>query len=241
MTNHRYAPGLAFGVGASIVCVVLVVLFDDGVLGNDFAQMVSVARNLIGGFGLQTDLIYYDVHYAMQAPRVPQTVFPPGQTLLVAPLMMLGASSYAAALTWSLIAFLVTGLLLALTARQLGVKDATVIAVLVVWLVLGINWTNVLACRSECLLIVMTVVGLHSFVRWAHGGCESRMQLILLGAAAALAFLFRYQGLFFIAAVGLYFFARALKARNRGTFLDLVAVSTLPGSSSSSRGSITYP
>ena len=229
MINHRYAPGLAFGVGASIVSAVLVVLFDDGILGNDFAQMVSVARNLISGSGLQTDLIYYDVHYAMLAPNVPQTVFPPGQSLLVAPMMVLGASSYTAALTWSLIALLVSGLLLTLTVRQLGAKDATVIVVLVAWLVLGINWTNVLASRSESLFTVMTVVGLHSFVRWVHGGYESRVLLILLGAGAAFAFLFRYQGLFFIAAVGLYFFARALKGKGRGTFLDLVAVLALPG------------
>ena len=228
MINYGYTSGLVFAVGASIVSVVLIVLFDDGVLGNDFAQMVSVARNLIGGSGLQTDLIYYDVHYAMEAPRVPQTVFPPGQSILVAPLMVAGASSYAAALTWSLIAFHVSGLLLTLTVRQLGAQDATAIFVLVTWLILGINWTNVLACRSESLFIATTIVGLHSFVRWMHGGCESRTHLIVLGTAAASALLFRYQGLLFIAAVGLYFFARALGARERGALLDLVTVSALP-------------
>ena len=229
MTNYRYMPGLAYGIGASIVSVVLVVLFDDGILGNDFAQMVSVARNLIAGSGLQTDLIYYDAHYAMQAPRVPQTVFPPGQSLLVATLMMMGASSYTAALVWSLAAFLVSGLLLTLTMRMLAVQDTAVVVVLATWLVLGINWANVLACRSESLFIVMTVVGLYGFVRWVHGGGESRALLFLLGTAASFAFLFRYQGLFFIGAVGLYFFARALKARGRREFVDLVNVSVVPG------------
>lgn len=228
MINLRYVPGLVFAAGAVLVSVVLVFLFDDGVIGNDLAQTVSVARNLIGGSGLQTDLIYYDVHYSMLAPLVPQTVFPPGQSLLVAPLMMLGATGHSAALVWSLIAFLVSGLFLTLTVRQFGVSNTTVIIVGIAWLLLGVNWNNVLACRSEALLTTMTVAGLYSFVGWVNSGNESRRMLALLSVVAAMAFLFRYQGLFFIGCVGLYFLIRAVRLRNWQAVFDLLTVSAFP-------------
>ena len=229
MLNRQHIPGIALAVVASIVSVVLVATFDGNVLGNDFAQMTSVAGNIIAGNGIQTDLIYYDVHYAMHAPRVPQTVFPPGQALLVSPLMVLGVPSHTAALVWSLLAFLVSGLFLAATLRRLGLDDWVVGVTLITWLILGINWANVLACRSESLLIAMTVLGLYGFVRWSDGAGEARAPLILLGTAAACGFLFRYQGLFFIAAIGLYFFVRALRERELRAFLDLVVVSAIPG------------
>jgi hypothetical protein len=143
--------------------------------------------------------------------------------------MMPGVSGYTAALTWSLCAFLVSGLLLTLTVRQLGVRDSAVFVVLATWLVLAVNWANVLACRSESLLIAMTIAALYVFVRWHHLGCKSRGLLILLGACAACGFLFRYQGLFFVAATGLYFLARAITHRGRATFVDLVCVSAVPG------------
>ncbi len=229
MVNRRSLPIVAWCIVASVVTTSMVLRFDDGVLGNDYAQMISVARNIVIGVGVKTDLVYYDVHYALGGTTVPQTVFPPGQALLNALLMSIGVPGDRAAFVWCLVAFLGSGLLLLLTMRRIALSNTVIVFGGLSWLIIGVNWSNVLFCRSETLFIAMTVIGLYAFVRWATGAGQSRLPLVALGSAAALAFLFRYQGLFFVTAVGGYFALRVLFHRNSSSLQDLITVAVIPG------------
>lgn len=213
---------------AVIVSIVITYLFDSGLLGNDFAQMYSVASNLAQGNGLKTNLIYYDVHYEMAATMVPQTVFPPGLSAIVAPLLMLGLPKYASVLALSMAAFLATGLLIALCTRRLGGRDWAMFLASALWFALGVNWANVLLVRSEVPFTFATVAALYGLIRWNQGESASRALLFLTGFAAACAFLFRYQGLFFIGSIGLFFLLRLWHKRDQSALIDLLVVSSLP-------------
>lgn len=229
MVNPFSKPITVVVAISAIVAVVLTLAFDEGVQGNDYAQMVSVARNLTEGSGLKTDLIYYDVHYAIGGSTVPQTVFPPGQAVLVAMAGYLGVPAHVGALFWCVTAFILTAIAIALALRESGAGRLTIMSASAVWLCMGVNWTNVLALRSESLLVATTSLGALFLARSSSHGRFRRREIFLLSCAAASALLFRYQGLFFIASVGLYFGVRLLILRDRGAFVDLIVACLVPG------------
>ena len=222
------AAAIALSVSAVAVAVTLSLLFDDGILGNDYAQTVSVARNIVDGHGLKTSLIYYDVHYALEGPIVPQTVFPPGYAAVVAPLLWLDLPASAAIFSLCLAAFLGTGFLVALSVHRLGGGQLNVLLAGVTYLLAGTNWSNTLLNLSEVPFTFTTVVAMYLFLRWTQDSADGRVRLMLIGIAAACALLLRYQGLFFIASIGVLFAWRAIVGRDYRTLIDMLTVATIP-------------
>ncbi|MDH5259931.1 MAG: phospholipid carrier-dependent glycosyltransferase [Gammaproteobacteria bacterium] len=215
-------------LGAITSIAILGFLFDSGHLENDFAQMYSVASNVALGNGFQTSLIFYDSHYAFGGSPVPQTVFPPGYAAMVAPFLVLGFPGYATILVFTLGAFVGSGVLVACIGRLLGCRDALCIVLSSVWYFIGANWANVLILRSEVFFCFFTTAALYCLVRWSAGSGRLSLWLSLVGVFAGVAFLFRYQGIFFIAAVGLVFALRALQLRTRVALRDMAVVCSIP-------------
>lgn len=228
MNQSNHIGVIAIAACALIVASLLGVLFDSGLLGNDFAQVISVAHNLIQGNGLKTDLIYYDVHYELGGFPVSQTVFPPGHSVLLALLLALGIPVHPAGFALSLGSFVATAVVLSLIVRRLGGSSIATVVAGGAWLIIGVNWASVLLCRSEVLFTLLTVLGLYCFVRWSETDSKARLFLALLGLAAGSAFLIRYQGLFAIAGFGLYFAIRFMARRDSRSLVDLLVFGSVP-------------
>src|SRR4051812_31531933 len=59
-------------------------------LGNDSLQYLSVARNLLAGRGLSTDLVSFDIERARGLASGPLTTFPTGYPMVMAAFAFLG-------------------------------------------------------------------------------------------------------------------------------------------------------
>jgi len=211
---HRPRVVLLLPVLAALGSIVTLALLYTGAVSNDFAQTASVARNLLDGEFLRTDLIYYDVHYRLGPPLVVQTVFPPGYSLLLAPLVGAGIPAATAGLVACLAAFLVAGLLVCASVRRLTGNVVLSALLAAAWFGFGLNWANVLAVRSEMLLSAAALAAIYAWIRWDDTGRVGIAWPLAGGAAAAAVILFRYQGIFFLASLAAVFvLGLAMRAR----------------------------
>lgn len=229
-TTHTFDTSLRVAAIAiiGVFVALLAFLFDETVLANDFAQTASVASNLLSGNGLATSLIYYDIHYELGSDTVPQTVFPPGYSLLIAPLIFLGVSPGLAGFVICVSAFALTAFLIERAVNEVTHSPSLAALSAVTWAILAVNWSNVLICRSEMPATLLATASVYCVCRWSARGGVSRSLLVLAGAAAAAAFLVRYQSAFLILSLGAVFFVRAIPGFTLRKFWDLAAVSAAP-------------
>lgn len=187
-----------------VVCVVLVAtavlmkLRDDAYLDSDAAQYLSAATNLLAGDGLSTDVIFYEEQYGHGAIPAPLTVFPPGLPLLLAGLLGIGLNPAWASFVAGLLGFCGSGLLIFLTLRRLQVAGSLALLAAAAWLFLGLGWANVLLGRAEVTYTLATL----ACVLLSIQAQRRSVMLLWAGSLAAASLLLRYQGLFFLVALG---------------------------------------
>jgi len=214
------AAGAAFG---------LFRLHDLAFLDSDAAQYLSTARNLLAGHGASTDVLYYDEHYRFGTVPAPQTVFPPGLPLILAAALALGADPAQASALAGVAGFCVAGLLLAACLVRLGVTPWLVLLGVGTWFTLALAWINVLEGRSEAVYTAMTLASAAALVAPSPG----RARLLAAGFFAAAALTIRYQAVFFLGALALWWFVvLLLRAEGPGRFrravTDGLALFVLP-------------
>lgn len=230
---HRYLAELPLYAVTLAVAVFLHASFQETFVGTDLAQTISVSQNLVQGHGLSTSLPYYEVHYQLGSAPVPQTVFPPGYSLLLVPWAFAGTNLIKASFLVSLVSWVVTALLVAKTISVLTESRVLAATGSVVWGLLAVNWAIVLEARSEALFIAAATGCLYCVARWDSDSSGSFVPW-MLGAAvlAGTAFLVRYQGIFLIAAINLVFLLRVIRGFDRRNdsknFGLLAAVTGLP-------------
>jgi hypothetical protein len=184
-------------VGAAIG---LIRLHDLAFLDSDAAQYLSTARNLLAGQGLSTDLLYYDEHYRFGTLPAPQTVFPPGLPLILASALALGADPAQASVLVGVTCLCLTGLLLAACLVRLRVASPLVLLGVGIWFTLALAWVNVLEGRSEIVFVAMTLASTTALLSPRAG----RARLLAAGFFAAAALAIRYQAVFFLGTLGLW-------------------------------------
>ena len=157
--SHAFDTSLRVAAIAivGLFVALLFFLFDETVLANDFAQTASVASNLLHGNGLATSLIYYDIHYELGSDTVPQTVFPPGYSLLIAPLIYFGVSPGFAGFVICVCAFALTAFLIERAVNEVTLSPGLAAVSAVSWALLGTpapGWSGwpgeSSACASSC-------------------------------------------------------------------------------------------
>lgn len=212
----------ALVLGAALAS--LAQLYDPSFIAIDGAFYTSAAKNLAGGQGFVSSIVSSDEHYLVGGMPVPQTNFPPGYPLLIALAGRLGLEYPHAAFLVSLLSFGGVALVLSLLLLRAGHPPARAFMASAVWLGLPLAWGNVLGCLSEMPFTLLTLVSLWCLVRSERHSNRRELWLAATGLAAGLAFTVRYQGVFYVAALGLFLVLRAIRRRDRRSVHDLIIV-----------------
>ena len=196
----------------AVLCTLLVARYDRAYVASDGSQYISVARNLIAGSGLSTSIVYYEEHYRIGGVPVPQTVFPPGYSLLIALPMAAGVPGAVSAFVVNLACFALSVLVLYDLARARGHGSASAALLAGVWALTVAGWTGVVMCASEPSFVLATLVSLRCLPRGDEPG-----RPLLAGCAAAAAAAIRYAGVFYLAAVGLVLGLELVRGRSKAS------------------------
>lgn len=207
---------LLFAVLLLTTALVLVALRDETFVTTDTAQYMGVARNLVDGKGITTSIIYYEEQYLQAGIPAQQTVWPPGFPALIALLVSLGVGAKLAAFVVAFAAHLATPIALALLLRWAGVRSVVSLLFAAAYLLFVLAASYVLACLSEPVFTAVSTLSFAFVLRYvARGGSA---WLAAGGVLAALAFIIRYPGVFYIAALGVVFGVRFLIRRDARSF-----------------------
>jgi hypothetical protein len=192
----------------------LIALYDQSFITIDGAFFVNAAKNLAGGHGFATSIVWHEGQYDLGGVPVPQTAFPPGYPLLIALVSRLGLDPPYAAFLISLFSFGVIPLVMHSILRTAGHPPLSSFAVSAVWLGFPFTWFNVLGCMSEMPFTVLTLVSLRCVMQSERDSGRRDLWLAAAGTVAGLAFTVRYQGVYFIISLGLFFLLRVLHQRD---------------------------
>ena len=133
MARDRVALALgALLLGASLAG--LVALYDPSFIGIDGAFFVSAAKNLAGGHGFATSILWNEEHYRLGGVPATQTNFPPGFPVLIALGHRLGLDPPYAAFLIALLAFGAIPLVLYDILRTAGHRPRPALAIGALWL-----------------------------------------------------------------------------------------------------------
>lgn len=220
---RRSPAPLALAVCAALVAVVHVLAAHrPDLVSNDGIQYLEGARSLVQGHGFGTSILVYDPNFHGGTLPTPQTTFPPGYSLAIAGLHLLGAPWVLAGVLVSLAALLVTAGLLFRTLG--GLTGALAAAVL-----LG-NLHTTLLTTVVASDVLFTACATAALLQTARAGPvpAGRRSAVRAGLWAACAVGTRFAGVFLLAALGLVFGLRWLRHRTWGRLLDGV-VALAPG------------
>src|SRR2546429_103318 len=228
--GERAAAGSARRVRALWVLVLgvslvgLVALYDRSFISIDGAFYVSAAQNLASGHGFATSIIWNEEQYRAGGMPAPQTVFPPGYPLLIAVVSRLGVDPPYAAFLVALLAFGAIPLVIYDILRAAGHPPLRAFAVSAVWLGAPFAWFNVLSCMSEMLFTLLTLLSLRCVMQSDRDPGRRDLWLAAAGTVAGLAFTVRYQGVYYLISLGLFFLLRVTRARDRQSVRALMLV-----------------
>jgi hypothetical protein len=201
VTQRSLIGYLAMTLVAAIpAAAAMIMAWDVAFLDNDAAQYLSVARNLLDGDGISSSVLFYEEQLASGRVPAPQTVFPPGMSIVLAALLAAGVQAPVAILAAGVAGYAAVGVALALVLRTLAIGPYLAFLGAAIWLAQGTAWAGVMLGRSEIAFTLATLLSAAALP--AAEGRRSRYALA--GALAAAGVLIRYQGLFFVAALGLW-------------------------------------
>ncbi len=225
----RIAARIVVLVAGVMVVAVLAAAFDPVALFNDTFQQVSVTRNLLAGRGLTTSTLYYDQQYAAGLLPAPQTVWPPGAPLTAAALGLLGVD-----VRWAMFVVAATALLACplLAARALRLGGATQwphLLLALLPLVTAGHWYFTIRGGSETPFIAGTLLALVGVAMPNGTPPERRSRIFAIALGATIALLFRYTGMFMLAALTAYFVCESFVERSRRSLWDGGAALLVPG------------
>lgn len=167
---------------------------------EDTTNYLSVARLILNGDGLSTDIIYYPEQASFRSIPAPQTIFPPGYSIAVAATARLfGLTVERSAEVLSLFSYVLCAPLLLYIGSLAGLRRWFSIGVVAVWLSTATGWVFTRCAASEMMFLLFTLLAV------VCCGVEKKRRswLLAAGIAAALAFSARYVGVFLAMALGL--------------------------------------
>jgi len=212
----------ALVLGSSLVG--LNALYDPSFITIDGAFFVSAAKNLASGHGFATSIVWSDEAYLLGGMPASQTNNPPGYPLLIALVSRLGVDPPYAAFLVSLLSFGAIPLIVYEILRTAGHPPLRSFAISAVWLGSPFAWFNVLGCMSEMSFAMLTLVSLRCAMQSELDPWRRDLWLLAAGTVAGLAFTVRYQGVFYIIGLGLFFLLRVVRQRDLQSARALILV-----------------
>ena len=199
--DNRHAFDAALFLTFGIVSVALLCCVQSDVWAfEDTAHYTSMARLLLEGRGLVTDLVYYSEQAQFGTIPAPQTVFPPGYSIAIAATSwLINVSAEAAAQAICYVSYAILPMLLFTVARDAGVHRKPAYAVVLTFLLMVTGWVYVWSFASD-----IPFVALILFCICCCRYFESRRSMLIgAGVVLAIAFSFRYVAVFLVATLGI--------------------------------------
>ena len=166
---------------------------------EDTAHYTSMARQLLQGKWLLTDLVYYSEQAQFGTIPAPQTVFPPGYSMVIAAAAwVFGTTADQAALGICYLSYAALPTLLFVVGRGVGLCRDAAFAIVVVWLMMATGWVYVWSYSSDIPFVALILLCLHC----CRLGESRYSMLVAAGVTVALAFSFRYVTVFLVATLG---------------------------------------
>lgn len=202
-TPHYRLSKLDVTAAAVIGCLAAYLLAGETVDAwpfEDTANYFSVARSVAGGNGFQTDLIYYPEQSSFNSIPAPQTVFPPGYSVVLAAVARtFGWTIERSAQVVCLISYACSTVLLLSLCIFAGLQRRSAWLIVAVWLSTASVWVYTWSAASEPLFVVLTMTA----VLFCSSSKTPWWPWIVAGIATALAFSLRYVGVFLMLTLGL--------------------------------------
>ena len=218
--NKQTLFGAVFVGGTAVVlCAAIMILVTTPGISNDLTQVLTVARNIAHGNGIVTDTLYYQEHHDINQMPAPQTVFPPGQPVIIALLMKCGFAVLPAAGLISGSAFVLIAVCVYFLARRSGASNEVSLVAAILWLCIVLAWSNMVARKSDVPFTALTMLSACLLLR---DNSKQVRNAVLAGIVAAIALTVRYAGLFFMTAVGVTLVMDWLFRRSRLQFQTLI-------------------
>jgi hypothetical protein len=202
-------------------------LLEPGHIGNDVAQHVSTARLVLAGQGFVNDNLMYEEQFATGRLPSPQTVWPPGHPYAIAAATLVVGDAVRAAQLLSLAALALQAFAVHALLLQAGVARLRALVAGGVTAALATPSFNALTGATEPLFTLATLVSALAYVAATNRPARRDLPW-LAGAFAALAYLFRYVGLFWLIALALMPFLGAGRGPSRRIAAEVVPLA-LPG------------
>ena len=181
---------------------------------SDTAHYMSTARMIMEGKGIQTDLIYYGEQTRAGTIPAPQTVFPPGYSIVVAAGSKLtGANHHELARWLCLTAYAFVAPLIFLLGIEIRLPQHTAAICAVIWITIAETWMSTWCYSSDIPFLVLTLSSMLFFIR----SNDRTAGLLMAGILAAVAISWRYAGIFLGIAYGV-----ALLFQHRGRLLPTI-------------------
>jgi len=213
---------------ATAVAAVLAYAFDISLMTDDTAQYVSVARHLLAGEGLKTNLIYFQSHFDLGGVPVPETTWPPGFPILIAIVATFGIPVEVVPFFLSLAALVTTAFLIYVLSLICGSSKGTAVAAGIAWLSFVFAWPLALGGTTELTFALMSISTIYAAALSTSGNRISMLWLALAGIFAACAFAIRYQGIFLIFSLGSWCFFRTISTHSWRDVKRLIVVAIAP-------------
>jgi hypothetical protein len=193
-------------------------------MANDSYQYLSVAENVRYRHQIATSLVHFDVERSSGRLPAPSTTFPPGYSILVAIISLLGCSLRNAALILSLVSGVGIVALLWSAMRWMSIPSLFSRACLSFWVLNSYAIRSSISVSSESLFIACTLSAI--VLTLAHEtATEGRhWQILAAYLLAAMAYWIRYAGLFLFASLVGYGLVQAyVRKRSRAAWLGSMA------------------
>jgi 4-amino-4-deoxy-L-arabinose transferase-like glycosyltransferase len=180
----------------ALVAVGVVLVRRDRVsaISNDGTQYVESARQLMGGHGYTTTLLFFDEHHAAGVMPAPQTGWPPGYSLAIAAVSSLGLGLESSARLVAQVAFVAVAPLVFLIACRL--TGNPILASLATLWQLGITelWMYLAEPNSELPFLALSLAALAVLPRKGGGNWRWGVAGVLGGLCVTM----RYAGAFLL-------------------------------------------
>lgn len=225
--SHRWAAPLIFAMLTAVAIATAYLNQDKLCFYSDGTQYLSEVENFLAGRGFATSVPYYDEHFRSGRLPAVQTVHPPGFPLVAAVFCLIsGLRPDQGLFLVALASYCLVPIVIFRIARELGHPILPSLAASLPWYAFAVIWFNLLAYMSEAVFTLFIAGGMLCTVRMRRSTAAAWP--VLAGAAGALSFLIRYQGIFLIAALAACFFGRWAIVRGRRTLRDAALVLFLP-------------
>lgn len=223
-------PVLLLVGAAAIASLAVRPIYSPTFFEKDAAQYISTAQNIAAGFGISTDIAYYDLHHHLGQLPVAQTVWPPGFPLAIAAVSKLGLSTWEALLFINYLALLATGGLVYLGLRASDVSWYWSLTAVLCWFTFQPGWETAASGLSSNLAVFLALLSTTILIASSREGVSARRNAgswLFAGLFGALAFSMHYAFAFYLGSLFVWALTEGLRT-SRGQALKMCALIGLP-------------